>query len=162
MKIETFTLRSNDTGGIATLRQAHPDSGGQNISPQLSWINAPKGTRSFAITMFDRDAPIEGGFWHWLMFNIPATVDHLPADAGNTFTHLAPATAIQSMNDFGQYGYGGPNPPHGHGWHNYSITLYALDTETLELSKDTSPALVEFHLWKHTLAKATIVFYYKK
>lgn len=161
MKIETFTLRSNDTGGIATLRQAHPDSGGQNISPQLSWINAPKGTRSFAITMFDRDAPIEGGFWHWLMFNIPATVDQLPADAGNTFTHLAPAIAIQSMNDFGQYGYGGPNPPHGHGWHNYSITLYALDTETLELSKDTSPALVGFHLWKHTLAKATIVFYYK-
>lgn len=161
MKIETFTLRSNDTGGIATLRQVHPDSGGQNISPQLSWINAPEGTRSFAITMFDRDAPIEGGFWHWLMINIPATVAQLPADAGNTFTHLAPATAIQSMNDFGQYGYGGPNPPHGHGWHNYSITLYALDTETLELSKDTSPALVGFHLWKHTLAKATIVFYYK-
>lgn len=161
MKIETFTLRSNDTGGIATLRQAHPDSGGQNISPQLSWINAPEGTRSFAITMFDRGAPIEGGFWHWLMFNIPATVDQLPADAGNIFTHLAPAAAVQSMNDFGQYGYGGPNPPHGHGWHNYSITLYALDTETLELSKDTSPALVGFHLWKHTLAKATIVFYYK-
>ena len=65
MKIETFTLRSNDTGGIATLRQVHPDCGGSNISPQLSWINSPQDTRSFAITMFDKDAPVDGGFWHW-------------------------------------------------------------------------------------------------
>lgn len=161
MKIETFTLRSNDTGGIATLRQAHPESGGQNISPELSWINPPQGTLSFAITMFDRDAPIEGGFWHWLMFNIPANIHELPADAGNTFNHIAPFGSVQSINDFGHYGYGGPNPPHGHGWHNYAITLYALDIEKLELPKDTPPALIGFHLWKHTLAKASIVFYYR-
>ena len=74
MKIETFTLRSNDTGGVAALRQVHPDCGGQNISPELSWVNAPEGTRSFAITMYDKDAPTGGGFWHWLMFDIPASV----------------------------------------------------------------------------------------
>lgn len=161
MKIETFTLRSNDTGGIATLQQVHPESGGKNISPELSWINAPGNTRSFAITMFDKDAPIDGGFWHWLMFDIPANVHDLPADAGNTFRHLAPAGAVQSINDFGNHGYGGPNPPHGHGWHSYMITLYALDVATLELPKDTPPAQVGFHLWKHGIAKASIVFYYR-
>lgn len=161
MKIETFTLRSNDTGGIASLRQVHPDSGGKNISPQLSWINPPENTHSFAITMFDKDAPIDGGFWHWLMFDIPASVSDLQADAGNTFNHLAPMGSVQSVNDFGTRGYGGPNPPHGHGWHNYMVTIYALDIESLELPKDTPPAQVGFHLWKHTIAKASIVFYYK-
>lgn len=90
MKIETFTLRSNDTGGVAALRQVHPDCGGQNISPELSWVNAPEGTRSFAITMYDKDAPTGGGFWHWLMFDIPASVGELRPDAGNTFGHLVP------------------------------------------------------------------------
>ncbi|MEG1736821.1 MAG: YbhB/YbcL family Raf kinase inhibitor-like protein [Odoribacter sp.] len=161
MKIETFTLRSNDTGGIATLRQAHPDCGGSNISPQLSWINIPEDTHSFALTMFDKDAPVDGGFWHWLMFDIPANVNELPADAGNTFAQLAPGGSVQSINDYGLNGYGGPNPPHGHGWHNYMITLYALDIETLELPKNTPPALVGVHLWRHTLAKASIVFYYR-
>ena len=161
MKIETFTLRSNDTGGIASLRQVHPDCGGQNISPQLSWINPPVGTRGFAITMYDKDAPTGGGFWHWLMFNIPANVYELPADAGNSFRHLAPSGSVQSLNDYGMYGYGGPNPLHGHGWHNYLVTLYALDTDSLELPRDTPPAQVGFHLWKHMLAKASIVFYYR-
>lgn len=161
MKIESFTLRSNDTGGIASLKQVHPDCGGQNISPQLSWINPPEGTRSFAITMYDKDAPTGGGFWHWLMFNIPATVNELPADAGNIFRRLAPSASKQSKNDYGTEGYGGPNPPHGHGWHNYTITLYALDIETLDLPKDTPPAQVGFQLWKHGLAQASIVFYYK-
>lgn len=110
MKIETFTLRSNDTGGIASLRQVHPDCGGQNISPQLSWINPPVGTRGFAITMYDKDAPTGGGFWHWLMFNIPANVYELPADAGNSFRHLAPSGSVQSLNDYGMYGLGPPYP----------------------------------------------------
>lgn len=161
MKIETFTLRSNDTGGIASLRQVHPDSGGNNISPQLSWINAPKETHSFAITMYDKDAPTGGGFWHWLMFDIPANISELPADSGNTFNHLISSGIIQSLNDFGTYGYGGPNPPHAHGWHTYMVTLYALDTATLGLSKDTPPAQVGFHLWQHTLSKASIIFYYR-
>ena len=95
------------------------------------------------------------------MFDIPASVGELRPDAGNTFGHLAPVSAVQSLNDYGTYGYGGPNPPHGHGWHNYMITLYALDIESLEMSKDTLPAQVGFKLWKHTLEKASIVFYYR-
>lgn len=139
----------------------HSDIGGNNISPQLSWINAPADTRSFAITMYDKDAPTGGGFWHWIMFNIPATVFEVPANAGNTFNHLAPESAIQGMNDYGTYGYGGPMPPHGHGWHQYLITIYALDTENLILSKNTPPAQVGFQLWKHVIEKASIVFYYR-
>ena len=118
MKIETFTLRSNDTGGVAALRQVHPDCGGQNISPELSWVNAPEGTRSFAITMYDKDAPTGGGFWHWLMFDIPASVGELRPDAGNTFGHLAPVSAVQSLNDYGTYGYGGK--------HSNKCTFYTL------------------------------------
>ena len=68
---------------------------------------------------------------------------------------------MTKSGDYGTYGYGGPNPPHGHGWHNYMITLYALDIESLEMSKDTLPAQVGFKLWKHTLEKASIVFYYR-
>lgn len=161
MKIETFTLRSTDIGGIATLRELHPDCGGDNISPQLSWINAAEGTRSFAITMYDSDAPTGSGFWHWLMFDIPATVNVLPADAGNTFTHLAPSAAVQSLTDYGTYGYGGPNPPHNHGWHTYTITVYALKVESLGLPKDAPPAQVGFQLWKNTIEKASVIFYYK-
>lgn len=161
MEVKTFTLRSDGLGGVGTLKEAGFDSGGQNISPQLSWINAPESTRSFAITMYDKDAPTGSGFWHWLMFNIPATIDRLPADAGNPLRHLAPANAIQSVTDYGLYGYGGPNPPPGHGWHCYMITVFALQASCLELTRDTPPAQVGFHLWKNTIAKASIVFYYQ-
>lgn len=161
MEIKTFTLGSNDLGGIGTLREAHFDCGGQNVSPQLSWINAPEGTRSFAITMYDKDAPTGSGFWHWLMFDIPATVNRLPADAGNPLQYLAPSDAIQSITDYGLYRYGGPNPPHGHGWHCYMITVHALQAASLKLTKDAPPARVGFALWKNTIAKASIVFYYQ-
>ncbi len=161
MRTETFTLRSIDVGGIGTLKEAHTASGGRNISPALSWVNAPEGTRSFAVTMYDKDAPTGGGFWHWLIFDIPPTVNGLPADAGNISSHLAPPSAIQSITDYGSYGYGGPNPPHGHGWHSYMITVYALKVESLGMTRDMTPAQVGFNLWKNTIEKASIVFYYQ-
>ena len=99
----TFTLTSNDLGGEATKTEEFDGFGcsGDNQSPQLSWKNAPEGTKSFAITMYDPDAPTGSGFWHWVVFDIPADANELAANAGNVALNLAPIGAIQSISDFG-------------------------------------------------------------
>ena len=156
---QTFTLKSNDVGGQATNRQFFNGFGchGENISPELSWTNAPAGTQSFAVTIYDKDAPTGSGFWHWLIFNIPANVTELKSDAGNISKGPAPAGAIQSVTDFGQAGYGGPCPPAGP-IHEYLITVFALKTK-LNLDKNTGAALVGFNISANTIAKASIVMY---
>jgi len=161
---KTFTLSSKDLGGEATKTQEFNGFGctGENQSPQLFWENAPTGTKSFAITMYDPDAPTGSGFWHWLVFNIPASVTELVTNAGNIKLNLAPKGAIQSITDFGTKGFGGPCPPEGHGFHQYIITVYALKTEKLGLDENINPAIVGFNLWNQTLAKASIVIYYKR
>ena len=161
MKNGTFTLRRNDLGGIGVLEQAHPRCGGENKSPQLYWTNPPEGVKSFAVTMYDKDAPSGSGFWHWLLFDLPPTTRELPTDAGNTSKHIAPGDAIQSRNDGGSYGYSGPCPPPGDNWHAYVITVYALDIQKLQSDKEALPAQVGLELWKHTLEKASVIFYYK-
>ena len=82
---KTFSLSSNDLGGEATKTQEFNGFGcsGDNQSPQLFWENAPEGTKSFAITMYDPDAPTGSGFWHWVVFDIPANVNELATNAGN-------------------------------------------------------------------------------
>jgi Raf kinase inhibitor-like YbhB/YbcL family protein len=159
LSAQTFTLKSNDIGGQATNKQFFNSFGchGENVPPELSWVNAPAGTQSFAVTMYDKDAPTGSGFWHWLIFNIPASVTELKSDAGNTGKNIAPEDAIQSMTDFGKPGYGGPCPPPGP-IHEYLITVYALKTK-LTLDKNTGPALVGFYLNANTIAKASIVMY---
>lgn len=161
---ETFTLKSNDLGGEATVTEEFNGFGctGKNQSPQLSWSNAPEGTKSFAITMYDPDAPTGSGWWHWVVFDIPATVDELVSNAGNIELDLAPKGAIQSVTNYGAKGYGGPCPPPGHGLHQYTITVHALKTDTLELDADTNPAIVGYNIWGNTLAKASIIIYYKR
>jgi Raf kinase inhibitor-like YbhB/YbcL family protein len=160
----TFTLSSTALGGEATKVQEFNGFGcsGENQSPQLSWSNAPQDTKSFAITMYDPDAPTGSGFWHWVVFDIPADVNELVTNAGNIALNLAPKGAIQSKTDYGINGFGGPCPPEGHGFHQYIITVYALKTNTLGLDKNTNPAIVGFYLWNNTLAKASIVAYYKR
>lgn len=160
---KTFTLHSKDLGGQATMTQVYNGFGctGENISPQLSWENAPEGTRSFAITLYDPDAPTGSGWWHWVVFDIPATVTELPSGAGTSGAGL-PDGAIQSMTDFGTTGYGGPCPPKGHGPHQYLLTVHALKTENLELEKASGAAVVGYTLNQNTLAKASIVFYYEQ
>ena len=71
---QTFTLKSNEIGGQLTNKQVFAGFGceGENISPQLFWENAPKGTKSFAVTVYDSKAPTGSGWWHWVAFNIPA------------------------------------------------------------------------------------------
>lgn len=161
---ETFTLTSNDLGGHFDKAQSFNDWGndGENISPQLSWKNAPEGTKSFAITMYDPDAPTGSGWWHWLVFDIPANVNELVTNAGNIALGLAPKGTKQSINDYGTKGYGGPCPPEGHGFHQYMITIHALKTETLELDDSTNAAVVGFYLWNNTIEKSSIVAYYKR
>ena len=160
----TFTLSSNNLGGEATIGEEFNGFGctGENKSPQLSWKNAPEGTQSFAVTMYDPDAPTGSGWWHWVVFDIPAKTTELAAGAGNTDLNLTPEGVIQSITDYGSNGYGGPCPPEGHGIHQYIITIYALKTNKLGLDKNTNPAVVGFYLWNNTLAKASIVTYYKR
>lgn len=110
---QTFTLKSNELGGQATNKQALNGFGcnGENKSPQLFWENTPSNTKSFAITIFDEDAPTGSGWWHWLIFDIPTSVKELKSGAGNIAAKIAPSGAIQSITDFKTYGYGGPCPP---------------------------------------------------
>lgn len=161
---KTFTLSSKDLGGQATSAEEFNGFGctGDNQSPQLSWANAPEGTKSFAVTMYDPDAPTGSGWWHWLVFDIDADVNELVRNAGNPESKLAPQGAIQSITDYGSKGYGGPCPPEGHGLHQYVITVYALKTEKLGLDADTNPAMVGYYLWNNTLAKSSIVTYYQR
>tara|TARA_R110000868_G_scaffold25260_1_gene98561 strand:- start:638 stop:1186 length:549 start_codon:yes stop_codon:yes gene_type:complete len=161
---KTFTLTSKSVGGQATKLQEFNGFGcsGDNSSPQLSWANAPEGTKSFAVTMYDPDAPTGSGFWHWVVFDIPANVNELVQNAGNVALNLAPKGAIQSTTDYGVKGFGGPCPPEGHGYHEYIITVFALKTDKLGLNETINPAIVGFNLWNQTLAKASIVMYYKR
>ncbi|RZK17797.1 MAG: YbhB/YbcL family Raf kinase inhibitor-like protein [Pedobacter sp.] len=161
---KTFTLSSKDLGGQSTKTQEFNGFGcsGENQSPQLSWKNAPEGTKSFAITMYDPDAPTGSGFWHWVVFDIPANTNELVTGAGNAKLNLTPKEAIQSLTDYGIKGFGGPCPPEGHGFHQYIITVYALKTDKLGLNDSINPAIVGFNLWNQTLAKASIVAYYRR
>lgn len=161
---ETFTLSSTDLSGQATVTAEFNGFGctGKNESPQLSWANAPEGTKSFAVTMYDPDAPTGSGWWHWVVFDIPASSTELVAKAGNLELKLAPDGSIQSITNYGAPGYGGPCPPEGHGIHQYVITVYALKTASLGLDANTNPAVVGYNLWNNTLAKASIVTYYQR
>ena len=129
---------------------------GGNKSPHLAWTGAPAGTKSFAITCFDPDAPTGSGFWHWTVVNIPASVTELELDAGNLKAGLLPKGAISARTDLGQTGYIGPAPPPGHGPHRYVFTVFAVKEETLPVTADTSAAICGFYLNFNTLEKATL------
>lgn len=161
---KTFTLSSKDLGGQATKTEEFNGFGctGKNQSPQLSWANAPEGTQSFAITMYDPDAPTGSGWWHWVVFDIPANIQELVSNAGNITLNLAPKGAVQSVTNYGVPGFGGPCPPEGHGLHRYIITVHALKVGKLGLDATTNPAIVGYYLWNNTLAKASIVAYYQR
>jgi len=159
-----FTLTSPvlREGGRLALEQVFNGFGcaGGNVSPELAWQGEPAATRSFAVTVYDPDAPTGSGWWHWTIFNIPARVHRLSAGAGDPDGKLAPAGAVQGRTDFGSSGYGGACPPAGDPPHRYQFTVYALDTERLPLDRDASPAMVGFFLHKHELARARITVTY--
>lgn len=129
---------------------------GGNISPAVEWAGAPEGTRSYAITLYDPDAPTGSGWWHWVVFNIPAGVHALPKGAGNPQTASLPQAAIQSRTDFGKSGYGGPCPPQGDKPHRYQLTVYALKVDRLPLDETAPAAMVGFYLHQNVLKKAVL------
>ena len=153
---------SDDIGGQLTETQVFSGFGcsGKNISPSLKWVNAPRNTKSFAVTVYDPDAPTGSGWWHWVVFNISAADNTLKANAGNLEKNLAPAGSIQSVTDFGKPGFGGACPPAGDKPHRYVFTVSALDVEKLELDANTQPAMVGFFLNQHSIARASLVAYY--
>ncbi|UUC46457.1 YbhB/YbcL family Raf kinase inhibitor-like protein [Flavobacterium cerinum] len=163
-KAQTFTLKSSDLQGQATHKQVYNGFGctGSNISPQLSWENAPQGTKSFAIVMYDPDAPTGRGWIHWTVFDIPAGTKELKSGSGDTSKTTLPKEIIQGIADYGTYGYGGPCPPEGDKPHKYEITVFALKTEKLGLDKNANPSLVGFYINANMLAKATLTAYYQR
>ena len=160
----TFSLTSKTLGGNSTTQEEFNGFGctGENQSPQLSWTNAPEGTKSFAITMYDPDAPTGSGWWHWVVFDIPANINSLLENAGNIEKGLMTKDAIQSITNYGVPGYGGPCPPENHGIHQYVITVHALKVDKLGLDEKTNPAIVGYYIWNNTIAKASIVTYYER
>ncbi len=133
---------------------------GRNVSPELRWEQAPKETKSFAVTVYDPDAPTGSGWWHWIIFNIPPSVTSLPAGAGKPDSGGAPQGSIQSMTDFGQPGYGGPCPPSGDKPHRYVFTVYALKVDQLPIKQEASGAMAGFYLNQKALGKASITAKY--
>jgi len=130
--------------------------GGRDASPQLSWSGAPDDTRSYAVTMYDPDAPTMSGFWHWAVANIPATVTSLPEGAGDDTGSGLPSPAIQLPNDARATRFVGGAPPAGHGPHRYVITVHALDVEDIGVQADSTPAFLGFTMASHILARATL------
>ncbi|MCB5280408.1 MULTISPECIES: YbhB/YbcL family Raf kinase inhibitor-like protein [unclassified Arthrobacter] len=137
-------------------------AGGTDESPQLSWSGAPAGTKSFAVTVYDPDAPTASGFWHWAVLNIRADVSSLPAGAGSRDGAALPAGALQLRNDAGFAGYIGAAPPKGHGPHRYLIVVHAVDVDQLGVDIDGSPASLGFALFSHTLGRAKLTGLYEQ
>ena len=150
----TFTLTSNDITDGGVLPDAQVKAGG-DTSPHLKWFGAPEGTKSYAVTCYDPDAPTGSGFWHWTVANIPADVTEIPAGGP------VPTGAVEGRTDYGPAGFGGAAPPPGHGPHRYIFTVFAVDTERLDVTPDNSGAVFGFNLHFHTLAKATITATYE-
>ena len=135
---------------------------GNNVSPALSWSGAPAGTKSFALTVYDPDAPTGSGWWHWVVYNIPANVTSLASNAGDASKNLLPAGATQGNTDFGTTGYGGPCPPAGDKPHHYIFTIYALNTEKLDIPANATAAYVGFNIHGHQLGKETLTALYSR
>lgn len=157
-KLPGFTLTSSDLadGGPLTMAQVSGimGAGGQDLSPQLSWSGFPEQTRSFAVTVFDPDAPTASGFWHWAVANLPATVTDLPTGVGDG--SVLPGDALTLRNDAGIRRYVGAAPPAGHGYHRYFIAVHAVKVERLDLAEDASPAYLGFNLFMNSIARAVI------
>jgi len=156
---EGFYLTSSDVQGQIANDQVFNSFGcsGKNISPQLSWKNAPAGTKSFAITAYDPDAPTGSGWWHWVVFNIKPAFDHInTGDSGKSM----PKGSIESLTSYGSTGFGGACPPEGDKPHRYIFTVYALNTEKIEQNADARPELIGFFINSHAIAKASIMAYF--
>lgn len=156
-----FTLNSNSFNGQVPQENVYHDfgAGGGNKSPDLSWKDAPAGTKSFMITLHDPDAPGPGGWWHWAACDIPAGVSSLATGASNS---RMPEGTIEIGNSYGSAGYGGACPPPGDEAHAYHLTIYALKTEKLGIDASASPAMMLFVAAEHIIGKAGLTAFYAR
>jgi Raf kinase inhibitor-like YbhB/YbcL family protein len=156
-----FTLTSPDLkGGKLGEEQVFDGMGctGGNVSPALSWSGAPAGAKSFVLTVYDPDAPTGSGWWHWVVYDIPADAKELPKGAGSGKADL-PAGAKEARTDFGKKGFGGACPPPGKP-HRYVFTLFALKTDKLEVPDDASPAMIGFMTRANAVGQASVTATY--
>lgn len=158
---QDFTLQSDAIAEGVQLEADQVFEGfgcsGGNASPQLAWSNPPAGTRSFAVTAYDPDAPTGSGWWHWSVVNLPADVTDLPSGVSGTLDN----GALELRNDFGQTGFGGACPPPGE-VHRYIFTVHALGVETLDLPADASNAMAGFMINANTIDTARITAVYTR
>jgi Raf kinase inhibitor-like YbhB/YbcL family protein len=157
-KLPTFELTSTDITDGQPLKTPQVSgimgAGGEDVSPQLSWSGFPEETRSFAVTMYDPDAPTASGFWHWAVANLPSTCTELPTGVGEGSE--LPGSAVTLVNDGGMRRFIGAAPPPGHGVHRYFVAVHAVNVEKLELDEDASPAYLGFNLFMNAIARAVI------
>jgi len=161
-----FSVQSPSLRNGARLPDVHVYKGfgceGGNRSPALSWSKPPAGTKSFAITMYDPDAPTGSGWWHWVVYNIPASVVSLPEGAGEEGAKQLPVGAIQGRTDFGTAAYGGACPPSGDKPHRYIITVHALKVERLDVPSDAMPAMIGFMVNANRIGSAVLETNYSR
>lgn len=164
--VPAFTVTSRDVADGQTLPLDQVSglmgAGGQDLSPHLAWSDVPPGTRSFAVTCFDPDAPTASGFWHWAVADIPGDVTELPTGAGSGGDGALPAPAVTLRNDAGLARYVGAAPPPSHGPHRYIFAVHAVDVESLGVGPDATPAFLGFNLFTHTLGRAVIIPVYEQ
>ena len=161
---DNFVLTSPTIKPGATLTEDQVFNGfgctGKNLSPALKWTPGPKGTKSYAVTLYDPDAPTGSGWWHWVVYNIPASVTDLAAGTGDTSGKFLPAGAVQGRTDYGSHGFGGACPPQGNKPHRYIFTVHALKIEKIDVPADASAALIGFMINANSLGKASFTAKY--
>ena len=145
-------LSSPDIAQGAVLRaaQVYSECGGGNVAPALSWSGAPAATKSFALTVFDPDA--HGGWWHWIVYDIPAAATSLAQSGG----------AQTGRNDFGHKEYDGACPPSGSGTHHYQFTVWAMPTASLAVDAGATGEDIAPYLKAHALTSATLTATYER
>lgn len=157
-----FEVSSADIKDGKMLAEAQVFNGfgcnGGNVAPQISWKNAPKDAKSFAVTVYDPDAPTGSGWWHWIVYDIPASFNGLPggASASADAKVKLPEGARQGRNDYGTRDFGGACPPVGDKPHRYIVTVHALKVDKLEVADDASAALIGYMLNANSLGKARL------
>jgi Raf kinase inhibitor-like YbhB/YbcL family protein len=158
-----FTFYSQDIKSNKKISNKYVFNGfgcsGQNISPRFFVKNPPSNAKSFAITVYDPDAPTGSGFWHWIVLNIPTNFNFSKQITEDAFITLG---INQIRNDYGTFSYGGPCPPVGDKAHSYIFTIHALDVDKIDINADTTNAIARFLIKAHSINSASFTAFFSR